>query len=120
MRKQSPVFHKILLILALFNILMCPLLFIGGVFFPSSLDFLEPVLCPSGMHLEQLTESMSDARGNTTASYLNCTDGHEQVDVTGKMLIILFGVAILGVGLLVTWVLIGPNKEREVPKITME
>ena len=120
MKKQTPVFRKILLIFALFNILLCPLLFVGGVFFPSSLVFLEPVLCPSGMHLEQSTESMSDARGNVTATYLACTDGREQVDVTGKMLIILFGVAILGVGFLVTWALIGPNKEPDVPEITME
>ena len=119
MRKQSPLFHKILLILALFNILMSPLLLIGGVF-PSSLGFLEPVLCPSGIHLEKLTETISDARGNVTAIYLACTDEHEQVDVTGKMLIIPFGVGILGVGLLVTWAPIGPNKEIDVPKITME
>jgi len=120
MKKQSPVFHKILLILALFNILMCPVLFIGGVFFPSSLGFLEPVLCPSGMHLDKLTESMSDARGNVTAIYLACTDGREQVDVTGRMLIILFGVGILGVGLLVTWALISPGKKLDGPKIAME
>jgi hypothetical protein len=119
MIKQSPIFLKILLILALFNILMCPLLFIGGVFFPSSLEFLEPVLCPSGMYLEQLKESISDARGNTTATYLSCTDGHERVDATGKMLIILFGVAIIGVGLLVTWAWISPSKKPTAPKITL-
>ena len=119
MKKQSPVYHKILLILALFNILMCPLLFVGGVFFPSSLDFLEPVLCPPGMHLEQLRESISDARGNTTAIYLSCTDGHDQVDATGRMLVILFGVAILGVGLLITWALISPSKKPDAPKITL-
>ena len=120
MKKQSPLFHKIFLILALFNILMCPLLFIGGVFFPSSLGFLEPVLCPSGMHLEQSTESISDARGNATAIYLSCTDGHEHVDATGRTLIILFGVGILGVGLLVIWALISPSKKLDGPKITME
>lgn len=120
MKKQTPVSRKILLIVALFTILMCPLLFIGGVFFPSSLVFLESILCPSGMHLDHSTESISDARGNATAFYLDCTDGHEQVDVTGKMLIILFGVGIVGVGLLLTWALIGPNKEPDIPKITME
>ena len=120
MKKQTSVSRKILLKFALFTILMCPLLFIGGVFFPSSLGFLEPILCPSSMHLEQLTESISDPRGNVTAIYLDCTDGHERVDVTGKMLIILFGVGILGVGLLVTWALISPSKESDVPKITME
>ena len=72
------------------------------------------------MHLDQSTESISDARGNATAIYLECTDGHKRVDVTGKMLIILFGVGIVGVGLLVTWALINPNKEPDVPKITME
>jgi len=120
MKKRTSVFRNLLLVIALFTILMCPLLFIGGVFFPSSLAFLEPMLCPSDMHLDQSTESISDPRGNATASYLVCTDGHEQVDVTGKMLVILFGVGISGVGLLVTWALIGPNKEPDVPKITME
>ena len=71
------------------------------------------------MHLDKLTESISDARGNTTAIYLICTDGHEQVDVTGRMLIILFGVAIIGVGLLVTWALISPSKKLDAPKITL-
>ena len=120
MRKQTPASRIILLILALFTILMCPLLFIGGAFFPSSLVFLEPILCPSDMQLDQSTESISDPRGNATAIYLECTDGYERVDVTEKMLIILFGVGILGVGLLVTWALISPNKEPDVPKITTE
>jgi len=49
-----------------------------------------------------------------------CTDGNEKVDVTGKMLIILFGVAILGVVLLVTWALTGPSKEPDVPDFKSE
>jgi len=120
MKKQARVFRKLLLIVSLFIILMCPLLFIGGVFFPSSIGFLEPIICPSDMHLNRLTESLSDPRGNVTASYLVCTDGHEQVDVTGKMLIILFGLAIFGVGLLVAWALGGSSKEPDVPEITIE
>jgi len=120
MKKPVPVLRKILLIVALLTTLMCPLLFVGGQFFPSSLGFLEPIICPSGMHLDRVTESISDPRGNATSSNIICTDGQEDVDVTGKMLIILFGVAILGVGLLVTWVLTGPSKEPERPKITIE
>lgn len=119
MKKQSPVFLRILLIIALFSTLMCPLLFVGGVFFPSSLGFLEPILCPSGMHLDKLTKSISDARGNITGNYLVCTDGYEQVDVTGKMLIILLGFGVLGISLLVTWALISPSKAPDAPKITM-
>jgi hypothetical protein len=120
MKERTLVSRKIMLIVALFTILMCPLLFIGGVFFPSSLFFLEPILCPYGMYLDQSTESISDPRGNATAIYLECTDGYERVDVTGKMLIFLFGVGIIGVGLLVTWALIGPDKEPDIPKNTIE
>jgi len=120
MTKRAYVFQKILLIFAVLSILMCPLLFIAGQFFTNSLSFLEPVICPSGLHLDQTTESISDPRGNATASYIVCTDGNEQVDVTGKMLAILFGVAIFGVALLVTWALISPGKEPDVPKIKME
>ena len=114
MIKPVLVLRKTLLILSLLSILMCPLLFIAGQFFTDSLNFLEPVICPSGMHLGRITESISDPRGNATASYLVCTDDNEQVDVTGKMLVILFGVAILGVILLVTWALTGTDKEPDV------
>jgi len=120
MSKSGTVLRKIFLIIALLTTLMCPLLFIGGQFFPSSLGFLEPVVCPSGMHIDQVTESISDPRGNATSSNIVCTDGQEEVDVTGKMLIILFGVGILSVGLLITWALTGPSKEPEMPKMTME
>jgi hypothetical protein len=120
MIKPVLVLRKILLVLSLLSILTCPLLFIAGQFFTSSLSFLEPVICPTGMHLDQETESISDPRGNATASYLVCTDDNEQVDVTGKMLVILFGVAILGVALLVTWALTDSGKEPDVSGIKME
>ncbi len=115
MAKSTLVLRKILLVFSFLVILMCPLLYVAGEFFPGSLSFLEPVVCPPGMRLVQTTESISDIRGNTTASSMICTDGNEKVDVTGKMLIILFGVAILGVALLVTWALTGPSQEPDVP-----
>ena len=37
MIKRALVLRKILLIFAILNILMCPLLFIGGEYFPASL-----------------------------------------------------------------------------------
>jgi hypothetical protein len=120
MTKRDPLWRKVLLIFALLNILMCPLLFVAGNFFPASLGFLEPVLCPQGMQLGATTESLSDPRGNVTASFSVCTDGRDQVDVTGKMLAILFGVAILGVVLLVAWALTGPAKEPEAPQFKPE
>lgn len=120
MAKGTLVLRKILLILAILSMLMCPLLYIAGEFFTSSLSFLEPIVCPSGMHLGRTTETISDSRGNATASNMVCTDGNEEVDVTGKMLIIIFGVAILGAVLLVAWALTGPSKEPDVASFKME
>jgi hypothetical protein len=68
-------------------------------------DGWDPVLCPPGMHLDQTVESATDLRGNITATNAICTDDDQQVDVTGKMLLILFGLPILGVVLLVVWAL---------------
>lgn len=112
--------RKLLLVVAILTILMCPLLFIGAQFFPDSLGFLEPVICPSGMHLERVTETVADDEGYATASFLNCTDGREEVDITGRMLIILFGVGILGVILLVFWALAGPGEAPEEAQIAVE
>ena len=120
MTKSASISRKLFLVIALLTTLMCPLLYLSGQFFPQALGFLEPAICPSEMHIDRVTESISDARGNVTASYLVCTDGKEDVDVTGKMLILLFGVAILGVGLLVTWALTGPSKSQEPPQIIFE
>jgi len=120
MAKTTPALRKALLILSLLSILLCPLLYIAGEFFTDSLSFLEPVLCPSGMHMKRTTESISDPRGNATGSYLVCTDGSEEVDATGKMLGLLFGVAILGVVLLGTWALTGSGEKEDVPEITLK
>ena len=111
MTERAPVWRKVLLALAILTILMCPFLFVVGRYFPAALGFLEPVLCPPGMQLGSTTESLSDPRGNVTAGFSVCTDGREEVDATGKLLAILFGVAILGVLLLVVWALSGPAKE---------
>ena len=120
MTKRTPVLRKALLAGAIFMILMCPVLFVAGNFFPASLGFLEPALCPPGMQLGGTTESLSDPRGNVTASFSVCTDGREEVDVTGRMLAILFGVGIVGVVSIVAWALSGPTKEPETAKIKME
>lgn len=120
MKTSNPLSQRLLLYVALLVILMCPLLYIAGEFFPRSLGFLEPIICPAEMHFDLVRESVSDERGNATASYLICTDGQEQVDVTGKMVAILFGLGILGAGLLVTWALTGPTKKPERPELKPE
>jgi hypothetical protein len=109
------ILRKLLLVLALLNILMCPLMFLAGTFFPRTLGFLDPTLCSPGMHLGNETMSQSDLRGNITAMYIICTDGHQEVDVTGKMLVTLFGLPILGVILLVAWAFVDPGKKPKGP-----
>jgi hypothetical protein len=91
---------------------MCPFVFFAGTFFPQALGFLEPFVCPHGLHLDNETLSQSDLRGNTTATYTICTDGHQEVDVTGKILLILFGLAILGGILLIVWALQSDEKSK--------
>ena len=86
----------------------------------NSLPTLLPVLCPPGMHLKRTTKSISDPRGNATGSNLVCTDGNEEVDATGKMLGLLFGVAILGAVLLGTWTLTGPSEEADTPELILK
>jgi hypothetical protein len=120
MTQRAPVLRKVLLASAIFMILLCPALFVMGRYFPASLGFLEPALCPPGMQLGSTTESLSDPRGNVTASFSVCTDGREEVDATGRLLMILFGVAILGAVLLVAWALSGPAKEPDNLKLKPE
>jgi hypothetical protein len=120
MTQRAPVLRKAVLASAIFMILMCPTLFVAGRYFPASLGFLESVLCPPGMELGSTTESLSDPRGNVTASYSVCTDGREEVDVTGKLLVILFGVGVVGVVSLVAWALSGPAKDQDDPELKPE
>ena len=112
-KSTTCILRKLLLVISLLNILMCPITFFGMMFFPSKLGFLSPLLCPPGMHLGNETVSESDLRGNVTATYTTCTDGHQKIDVTGKTLGILFGLPILGVILLVIWALADSGKTVE-------
>ena len=107
MTKTGSPLKRLLLVLALISILACPALFVTVTFFPSTLAFLDPVLCPQGMHLDNETRSQSDERGNVTSVYAVCVGDGEQVDVTGRLLAILFALPIVGVVLLVVWALTG-------------
>lgn len=120
MKTSNPLWRKALLALAVLVILMCPLLFLGVNFAPGSLGVVEALVCPPGMRLGSTTETLNDQRGNVTASFGICTDGREQVDVTSRLLVLLFGVALLGVALLVAWALSGPAGEPKVPELRAE
>jgi hypothetical protein len=116
----NPFFRKIVLLLAILFLMMCPVLFISVQFFPGVVSFLEPVLCPEGTHLASEIEEQEDLRGNITASYSVCVgENQETVDVTGKMLLILACLPTLGVILLVIWAVISPGKKTDTPTITL-
>src|SRR5690349_21788624 len=86
-----------LLVIALIGFLSCPLLFAAGMFAPRTLAFLDPVVCPKGMQLDNRSYDTTDMEGNdVTAVDLICTsEGQTPVDATARMLQALFGLPIL-------------------------
>jgi hypothetical protein len=96
-----------------FIMLACPLLFALGAFSPENMSFLEPVLCPPGMHLDQVTESQTDLQGTVIALNAVCTDGEEKVNATGKLALFVCGAPILIGVLLVLPAFFSPSKKQE-------
>jgi hypothetical protein len=87
------IYYIILVIVA------CPLLMVLGMFTPKNLSFLEPVVCPSGMHLDCVQETQTDLRGTVIRLDAACTDGEQRVDVTGRLTLFVCGTPVL-VGIL--------------------
>ena len=108
---ESPM-QKIVFIVAILCILACPALFLAGTFAPRALSFLDPVLCPHGLRLDRATETQHDLRGSVTSVNAVCVGDGKEVDVTGKMLVILLGLPILGVILLVVWIVLIPGRPK--------
>ncbi len=111
----TSILRKLLLVFALLNVLLCPVLFGLGTFAPEALSFLEPVVCPPGMHLDRVTETQTDMRGTVTSLDAACTDGQQKVDATGKMALFVCGLPVLGVILLVVWALADSGKKTKEP-----
>jgi hypothetical protein len=86
-----------------------------GVFTPENLRFLEPVVCPPGMHFDQVTESQTDLRGTVTALRAVCTDGEEKVEATGKLALFVCGAPILIGVLLVLPAFLTPSQKQDGP-----
>jgi hypothetical protein len=97
---------KLVMILGILNLLTCPVTFAMGIFAPDSLGVLDPILCPSDMHLIQHQEYRTNEDGDRVVSMTySCTDGEDEVDATLKMLLIFtFGLPLLG-GVLVFFAL---------------
>ena len=96
--KNNRSFQILLRVFLLLNFLVCPYMFIGAMFAPQIIEFLEPVVCPEGMEMERQLEDVIDSEGDrVTQATLHCVDGRESKDVSWKMILIMLGFPALGV-----------------------
>ena len=96
-----------------FIMVACPLTMVLGAFTPENLRFLEPVVCPPGMHFDQVTESQTDLEGTVVALRAMCTDGEEKAEATGKLALFVCGAPILVGILLVLPAFFTPSEKQE-------
>jgi hypothetical protein len=90
-----------------------PLLMVLGAFTPENLSFLEPVVCPPGMHLDRVTETQTDLRGTVVRLNAACTGGEQRVDATGRLTLFVCGTPVLIGILLVLPAFLTPAKKKE-------
>jgi hypothetical protein len=102
------VIYYIILVIVAYSLLM-----ILGAFTPENLSFLEPALCPPGMHLDKVTETQTDLRGTVVALDAACTDGEQRVDATGRLALFVCGTPILVGVLLVLPAFFTPGKKKD-------
>ncbi|HEY2980234.1 MAG TPA: hypothetical protein VGJ22_03560 [Anaerolineales bacterium] len=101
MAKSSP--SRGLLVVGLLFLLACLLLFLAGMFAPRALSFLDAAVCPDGMHLDkQVSQHVNDEGNLVDSTNTVCVgEGQAPVDITPRMLLILFGLALVGGGFIV-------------------
>jgi hypothetical protein len=89
--------NKVLTYAALIVILLCPIVFLAGIFAPQALSFLDPVVCPDGYTLDRKVGAYLNEVGNEgTAVNMVCVEpAGDSVDVTPAMLGILGGIVVL-------------------------
>lgn len=109
------IWERRLIYYIVFLMVACPLMMVLGAFTPENLRFLEPVVCPPGMHFDQVTESQTDLEGTVTALRAVCTDGEEKVDATGKLALFVCGAPVLIGVLLVLPAFFAPGKRQDGP-----
>lgn len=96
--KNSRLFQRLIGLFLVLTLLVCPYMFIGGMFAPKLLSPLEPVICPDGMEMETRTSQEYDDEGDlVTVSRTYCVDGQKSVDVSFKTILIMLGIPAFGV-----------------------
>ena len=116
MSTASNVFQKLVIIFMLINIAVCPFVFLGMMFFPQAIAFLEPVVCPENMSMETEHSKGYDEDGSYTQSNVICVDNQREVDITWKVLLIMFGFPAFGV--IVFFIM--PTSGKEPEEITLD
>ena len=116
--KNNRLYLILLRVFVLLNFLVCPYMFIGAMFAPDMIEFLEPVVCPEGMEMERLLEDVIDSEGDrVTQATLHCVDGRESKDVSWTMLLIMLGFPALGVAVFLAAPTSSLKKEEDKYKI---
>jgi hypothetical protein len=110
MSNGSRILQKLVVGFLILNLLVCPFVFVGMMWVPKAIRFLEPVLCPDDMQMGTESEQRSDRDGTYTATTVICVGDHGDVDVTWKVFLIMFGFPALGV---VVFLIAPSSKEKE-------
>ncbi len=105
--------RKLLLLFALLNMLLFPVLFGLLLFAPDELRVLEPVVCPTDMRLERETSTRTDRQGTSTSVNVVCTNGQQKEDATVKMLPFMCGLPTLGGVLFAVWAVGAMRKQAK-------
>jgi hypothetical protein len=95
--------RKIVLGLSAVFLLLCPLMFLSGMFLPRALGFMDGIMCPAGSYITnyKYEASVKSLHGTNTYSNADVTDlicldeQGNQIDISWKLLIILFSLPII-------------------------
>jgi len=108
---------KLLVVFLLLTLLVCPYIFVGLMFAPQAIRFLEPLVCPTGMEMEVVHSTGYDEEGESILqANIECTDDRDTVQTTWKMFLIMFGIPVIGI---ITYVASPSTTSKNADKIIM-
>jgi hypothetical protein len=111
MSLKSRIYQKLLILFLLLTLSACPLVFVGMLFFPQAISFLEPVVCPDDMQMEVVSEQGSDRHGSYVMADVFCIGNKQDIDITWKAALIMLGLPTFGV--IVYLVMPSPSKNQD-------
>jgi hypothetical protein len=111
MSLKSRIYQKLLILFLLLTLSACPLVFVGMLFFPQAISFLEPVLCPDDMQMEVASEQGTDRHGSYVTAEVLCVGEKQDKDITWKAALIMLGLPALGI--IIYLVMPSPQKNQD-------